>query len=138
MLKMEHAFAPQTLQPKYMRIHSKYFPPEMKELYNIDNIIACDSYVYVKTKQAMYGLKQAVILAYKHLVTKLKPHGYYPVPNTSNLWAHTTRPTVFVLCVDDFGIKYYNQNNLDHLLKALKQTYKVSVDLEEKIISAMN
>ena len=104
----------------------------MKQEYTINPIIAHDNYVYVKIKKGMYGLKQAAIIAYKHLVKKLQPHGYYPVPSTSNLWAHTSRPTVFVLCVDDFGIKYFNQKDLDHLLNALKQTYKVSIDLEGK------
>jgi len=30
--------------------------------------------------------------------------------------------------VDDFGIKYYNENDKKHLLEALKQFYEVSVD----------
>ena len=37
--------------PEYMRIHSKYFPPEMRELYNIEQRIAKDGYVYVKIKK---------------------------------------------------------------------------------------
>lgn len=55
-------------KPEYMRIHSKYFPAEMKEEYDIAPIIAHDNYVYVKIKKGMYGLKQATIIAYKHLV----------------------------------------------------------------------
>ena len=114
--------------PEYMRIHSKYFPPEMHDLYDITSKIATDSYVYVKIKRGMYGLKQAAILAYEQLVKNLKPHGYYPVPNTSGLWAHKSRRTMFVLCVDDFGIKYYNDEDKQHLLDTLRKFYRVTVD----------
>eukprot|EP00957_Ditylum_brightwellii_P008415 637203-Ditylum_brightwellii.AAC.1 len=32
--------------------------------------------------------------------------------------------------VDDFGIKYTNEDNLQHLIKALQQLYTVTVDGE--------
>ena len=34
-------------RPEYMRIHSKYFSPEIREFYNIDDLIANDGYVYI-------------------------------------------------------------------------------------------
>lgn len=34
----------------------------------------------------------------------------------------------FTLVVDDFGIKYVCQDHLNHLIKALKKFYEVSVD----------
>ena len=55
----------------------------------------------------MYGLKQAAVLAYEHLIENLAPHGYRPIPRTTGLWKHYTRPITFCLCVDDFGVKYY-------------------------------
>ena len=73
---------------EYIHIHSKYFPLEKRELYEIDERIAKDGYAYLKIKKIMYSLKQAAILAYQQLVKCLKPHGYYPVPNTAELWAH--------------------------------------------------
>ena len=53
---------------EYMRIHSKYFPPEIKALYMIDSLIDSDGYVYVEINKCMYGLKQAYVIAYKQLV----------------------------------------------------------------------
>ena len=47
----------------YMRIHSKYFPPEIKALYMIDSLIDYDGYVYVDINKGMYGLKQAAVIA---------------------------------------------------------------------------
>jgi hypothetical protein len=76
----------------------------------------------------MYGLKQAALLAYQHLVNQLAPHGYHPCPYTTGLWEHDTRPTKFCLCVDDFGVKYFSTADADHLLNSLRQHYKISVD----------
>jgi hypothetical protein len=67
----------------------------------------------------MCGLKQAALLAYKHLMNQLAPHGYHPCPYTTGLWEHGTRPTKFCLCVDDFGVKYFYTADADHLLNSL-------------------
>ena len=37
----------------YMRIHSKYFPPEIRALYMIDSLIDSDGYVYVEINKGM-------------------------------------------------------------------------------------
>ena len=128
----DHFLASPMEETEYMRIHSRYFLEDIRQQYNIDELINEDGYVYVMIKKGMYGLKQAAILAYKHLVNLLEPHGYRPCPNTTGLWKHDTRPTKFCLCVDDFGVKYYSQADANHLLDALKQHYKISVDYEGK------
>ena len=65
-----------------------------------------------------YGISSNI--AYDNLVRNLKTHGYHPIPHTLGLWKHNTRQTTFCLCVDDFGIKYYNNDDADHLLNSLK------------------
>ena len=77
----------------------------------------------------MYGLKEAGIIAFNRLVTKLAPHGYHPVRFTPGLWRHNSLPTTFTLAVDDFGIKYFHQDHLTHLFNALRQNYKITIDL---------
>ena len=115
-------------EPEYMRLPVQYFPDFIKEKYNINAIVHTDGYVYVKIKKGMYGLKQAAILAYDQLVKNLANHGYHPCPNSVGIWKHETRATKFCLCVDDFGIKYNSVEDANHLLNALKQYYKLSVD----------
>ena len=39
-------------------------------------------------------------------------------------------PYLFFLVVDGFGIKYVGQEHADHLILALKETYKLEVDTE--------
>ena len=38
-----------------MRMHSKYFPIDIRELYHIDGLIAEDGYVYIKITKGVYG-----------------------------------------------------------------------------------
>ena len=69
-------------------------------------------------------MKQAAILAYNQLKQKLLPHGYSPVIGTVVVWKHNTQQTKFCLCVDNFGIKYYNKVDANHLLQAIGRSYK--------------
>ena len=91
---------------EYMRIHSKYFPPEIKALYMIDSLIEYDGYVYVEINKVVYGLKQAAVISYQQLVKHLYSHGYYPIPFTTGLCSRRNLKTKFCLCVEDFGINF--------------------------------
>ena len=128
----DHFLASPMKNPEYMRIRYKYFPEDMRIQYSLDTLVTPDGYIYIKIKKGMYGLKQAAILAYEHLVNQLAPHGYHPCPYTTGLWQHKTKPTKFCLCVDDFGVKYFTRQDADHLLNALRANYKISVDWEGK------
>ena len=114
-------------EPEYMRIAFKYFPQDIIRKYNLNSKVAQDDYVYIKIKRGMYGLKQAALLAHEQLIQNLEPHGYHPIPNT-NFWKHDTKPTIFCLYVDDFGVKCYSKADAEHLFLALKQYYRYTVD----------
>ena len=108
--------------PEYMRIHRKYFFPDIKLHYNIDPLTNSDGYVYCRIKKGMYGLKQSAHLAHEKLVTNLQLFGYQPDKFAPNIWTHNTRSTKFCLCVDDFGVKYYSTDDAHHLINALKRS----------------
>ena len=95
-------------------------------------MIAEDGFVYCEIQRGMYGLKQAAILAYTQLKENLLKHGYYPICNSNGLWRHESRQTIFALCVDDFGVKYYNEDDANHLINVLKKYYPISLDREGK------
>ncbi|KAG7345659.1 hypothetical protein IV203_033190 [Nitzschia inconspicua] len=103
---------------EYMYIHQRYIPDDIFELYNLATLLDGD-YVYVKIRRGMYGLPQAGRIANDYLRTFLEPAGYHPIPHTPGLWCHKTRPIAFSLVVDDFGVKYVNQDDVDHLLATL-------------------
>ena len=69
-------------------------------------------------------------MAYKLLLKRLAVKGYTPIPLTNGLFKHSTRKTVFTLCVDDFGVKYHSKEDLDHLMNTLKENYDISIDKE--------
>ena len=113
-----------------MRIHLKYFPPDIRDRYDIEGLIAADGYVYIKIIKGMYGLKQADIIAYNQLISHMDPHGYYPVPFTTVIWEHKTRKTKFCFYVDDFIVKYFSKYYANRLLNSLKKYYVISTDWE--------
>ena len=116
-----------------MKIKWEHIPEDIWSQYNLEYMLH-GGYIYVNIKKGMYGLKEAAILAYKKILTHLQPRGYHPIPGTSGLWRHETRKTVFCLCVDDFGIKYYNKDDLNHFQDSLKDHFDFHLDYEEKII----
>ena len=50
------------------------------------------------------------------------------------LWKHNTKPTTFCLCVDDFGIGYFNEVDVNNLLQSLQNNYTATVDWSLKNI----
>ena len=104
-----------------MRIHSKYFQPDIRYQYKIEGIIAADGCVYIKIIKGMYGLNQASIISYNHLISHMETHGYYPLPFTTGIWEHKSIE-IKNLCVDDFGVKYFSKYDAHHLLNSLKST----------------
>ena len=76
----------------------------------------------------MPGLRQAAILAYQHLKNCLEPCGHKPMPGTVGLWGHDKRPTKFCLCVDNFGIKYWSDDDANHLCNAIGANFKHTTD----------
>ena len=112
---------------EYMRIPIAMIPPAIMEFYKLWYLVH-NGYVCVQIRKGMYGLPQAGKLANDRLVAFLEPHGYVPVPFTPGLWRHTSRPISFTLVVDDFGVKYTQREDAEHLMTSLRQQYAVSED----------
>ena len=110
---------------EYVRVKLSGIPDEITQQYQLANLVH-NGYVYLKVRKGMYGLPQAGILAYNLLVKRLKKHGYAPCTTTTGLWKHSD--ISFVLTIDDFGIKYVGRHNALHLISALQQNYKTSID----------
>ena len=86
----------------------------------------------------MYGLPPAGKIANDKLKLHLDKFGYEPAPITPGLWRHQTFPLQFSLVVDEFGIKYEPQEDITHLLGALKTIYKISEDWGGKLYCGLN
>jgi hypothetical protein len=56
------------------------------------------------------------------------PHRYYEGMHTPGLWMHITHPISFTLVVDNFGVKYTRQKDIDHLIGCIKEKYELTED----------
>ena len=118
-------------ESEYVRFQLELIPPEIIAHYNLDQY-AVDGYVYAKINRAWYGLKQSGRIAHDDLVEHLAKHDYVKTKHTEGLFRHKTREISFTLVVDDFGIKYIDKADVDHLNRIIREKYKYKVDWEAK------
>ncbi len=83
-------------------------------------------FVHLEIQQAVWGLPLAGILTNKWLRCKLVPFGYYKSTYTLGLWWHKTQSIMFTLVVDNFGVKYDNKSDVDHLIATIKKDYSLT------------
>ena len=104
-----------------MKIHISLIPQGITDEYDAMKFVDTDGYVHVEITGAMYGLAQGGRIANQDLQKHLATYNFYLSRRTPRLWKHLTRPINFTLGVDDFGIKYTNKDNIDFLIKAIKE-----------------
>ncbi len=114
---------------EYMRVPIAMISDDIMDQYKLHNLVH-NGYVYCEIRRGMYGLPQAGRIANDQLQRFLAPHGYKPCAHTSGLWKHESRPIQFTLVVDNFGVKYVQKADADHLMTCLKEHYAVSEDWE--------
>ena len=112
---------------EYMWIAIAFLPPWIVKQYQLNDKVQ-DGHIYLEMHCAVWGLPQAGILANKLLRKRLAPHRYYKCKNTPGLWKHMSRPISFTLVVDDFSLKYERKEDIDHLIKCIKQKYQLTED----------
>ena len=113
---------------EYMRMNIKDLPQEIIDEHNLKDLADKDGWVYMEIRRAMYGLRQSGALAGKQLAKILGEEGYYQAKHTTGLWLHETRPISFTLVVDDFGVKYVNKEDAEHLESVIKKNYPMKSD----------
>ena len=92
----------------------------------------------MEIKKEVYELPQAGTIENYKLKLHQAKFGYKSSPITPGLWQHQTCPFQFSLVVDDFGVKYELQEDIKHLLDALKTIYKISEDWYGKLYFGIN
>ncbi|KAL7476305.1 hypothetical protein ACHAW6_002176 [Cyclotella cf. meneghiniana] len=118
--------------PEFAKVKLKDISKEIVRGYNLRDIATPDKWVYIKVSKGMYGLPQARSLGNDLLELRLSKEGYNQSKILHGLWKHTDWSIMFTLVVDDFGIKDMTNNDLDCLIKTLRQFYDISVDLSGK------
>ena len=113
-------------QYKCMRMHIFKIPPEIIDRYKLLPKV-CNRYVYFCIKKAIYGLKQKSALAAKMLAKILNKKGYYQAKHTKGLWLF-----LFILVIDDFGVKYTRREDSKELVLLLEEIYPWKCDWSGK------
>eukprot|EP00804_Cyclotella_cryptica_P003430 CCRYP_002088-RA/>CCRYP_002088-RA protein AED:0.24 eAED:0.23 QI:0/0/0/1/1/1/2/0/894 len=119
-------------RPEFAKVRLADIPAEIIELYNLDQLASPDGWIYVRVTRGMYGLPQSGSLGHDLLEQRLNNEGNFQSRIAPGLWKHKTRNIQYVLVVDNFGIKYVKQQDIDHLINSLKKYYDISVDMEGK------
>ena len=114
---------------EYFFIPLSVIPEDIIERYNLHKI-AVDGKVYVECRKTIYGLPQAGKLSNDELVKHLEKHGYIQAKHTHGLFRHKTRPIMFTLVVDDFGVQYSGKEHAEHLYQILSEKYECHTDWE--------
>jgi hypothetical protein len=114
-------------RPEYMKIPISMIPQSIIDQYHLLAIVH-NGYVYVEINKGMYGLPQAGRIANDELVPYLAQHGYHQCEHTPGLFRHDTRPILFSLVVDDFGVQYVGRENAEHLAGVIAAKYKMTTD----------
>ena len=112
---------------EYIRIPLKLLPAAIIAKYSLDPFIHNDKVLFEVT-QGMYGLPQAGLLAQQRLITHLAKSDYHECPDVPCLFRHSTNSVAFSLVVDDFGIKYKDKADADHLIACIRSLYELKVD----------
>ena len=115
-------------QPEYLKIKLRDILEEIIVECKLHDIVTPDNNVYIKSTKGMYVLPHAGLLTNKQLEKSLNKHGYWQRKLVPGLWKHKTRPIQFTLVVDDFGVKYTRQEDVDHLKTVLECDYTVTAD----------
>ena len=114
-------------RPEYVRIQLKLIPQASMDKHEWHPYTDRNSVLFEVTK-GCYGLPQAGKLAQDKLIAHLAVHGYLQCPDVPCVFRHVTRNVTFSLVVDDFGIKYFNREDAEHLLQCLRLEYKMTVN----------
>ena len=113
---------------QYMRFNINMIPQEVIDHYGLQNKPTNDGWVYCDICKAIYGLKESRKLANIKLQTVLATEGYKPCRFTHGLYKLETRDIAFLYVVDDFGVKYTNKRDADHLIMTLQKKYPIKMN----------
>ena len=62
----------------------------------------------------------------------LEPFGYRPIKSTVSLLHYIIKSTKFYLCVDNFSIKFWSEEDADHLCNVIGANFRYTIDHEGK------
>jgi hypothetical protein len=111
---------------EYIQLCIADMPDNVIEHYNLRDKANPNGYIYCEIQKGMYGLLQAGIIAQQLLEEHLQKQGYHQSQMTPGLWKHDTHPIGFSLVINNFGVKYVDEENAQHLSDTVRHHNKCS------------
>jgi hypothetical protein len=105
---------------KYMKIPLTLFPEWIVEQYNLTRH-ALNGFVHLEMRRAVWWIATSRIYSKQMPKTKACAVWVQKSTNTPGLWHHDTRSVLFTLVLDNFGVKYVNADNVQHLIVSIKR-----------------
>jgi hypothetical protein len=115
--------------PEFARIKLSDILDEVINEYKLNEEVSPNGWVYICIGRGMYVLPQSGSLGHDLLKQHLNPEGYFQSEIVTGLWKHRSKNDQFILVADNFGIKFMQQQDFDHLINTLKKHYNVSLDM---------
>ena len=116
----------------YVLIEADTVGDQLIDLYYLNDYVYTNKngkrMITFRLAKAMYGYPAAGLLSFKRLKTALEAAGFYEHPIVDCLFLHKTRAIAFALIVDDMGIKFDNEDDLQYLISTITPHWKVKVD----------
>jgi hypothetical protein len=115
---------------EYFRMKLEVFLQGIINKYALQDKVDADGNVFCKERHGMCGLPQADIIVQDLLTKSLHKAGCRQSTIMPVYLHHDWRPISFTLIVDNFGAKYINKYDINHLSSVLKQDYEIDTDWE--------
>ena len=119
------------IDSEYVKFNHNLIPQTIIDHYKLDTMVD-NGFVYAKINKAWYGLKQSGKIAHDDLVKHLNKHDYVQAEHTDGLFVHKLQDISFTLVVDNFGIKYTNKDDVNHLIFIMRSKNKFKIDFDAK------
>jgi hypothetical protein len=85
-------------------------------------------HVYMENSKSIYSLPKAGLQAQDRLVMYLRTNDFIQCINTPSLFNHKPHDMTFTLEVEDFGIMFTRDEDLEHFLTTLHKQYEITED----------
>jgi hypothetical protein len=116
-------------KPVHIRLRRCQLPPAAIASLGLSPFLdeSGDGTVTFEVTSALFGHPAAGKLSEDQLLPRLAAAGYHQTAIPC-LFRHESRPIQFTLIVDDFGVKYKNRADAEHLLQTLECFHQMRVD----------
>ena len=98
-------------------------PEEIMKAHDSQSKVHCNR-ISMRLNKGMHRMQEEGALANEKLRQNLVSYSYRPAPHTPGLWKNDHNKIIFVLVVDEFGVKHLTKESEEHLVAALKEKHE--------------